>query len=54
MRTGIIAYFIFWNFINRNNHQDIFWKMLLIKCRKNNCEGVLFLKKKLKSEINLF
>ena len=48
--------FIFRGFINRSNHQSIhqhiFWKMLLIKCRKNSCEGVIFLKK-LKIEINL-
>ena len=40
--TAIIANFIFQGFINRSNHQHIFWKMLLIKCRKNSCEGVLF------------
>ena len=53
MKTGIIADFIFRNFINRNNHQDMFWKMMLIKCRKNIREGVPLLKK-LKTEINLF
>ena len=42
MKTGIIVDFIFGGFINRSNHQHMFWKMLLIKCRKNICEGVLF------------
>ena len=45
MKTGIITDFIFWGFVNRSNHQHMFWKMLLIKCRKNICEGVLLLKK---------
>ena len=44
MKTGIIANFIFQCYINRSNHQHIFWKMLLTKCRKNICEGVLFYK----------
>ena len=38
-----IVDFIFWGFINRSNHQNIFWKMLSIKCRKTSCEGVPFL-----------
>ena len=29
-------------FINRSNHQQIFWKMLLIKWWKNSYEGVPF------------
>ena len=29
--------FLRWS--NRSNHQHMFWKMLLIKCRKNSCEG---------------
>ena len=33
-------------FINRSNHQHMFWKMLLIKCKKNSCEGDLLQKKK--------
>ena len=41
MKTGIIVDFIFPGFINRSNHQHMFWKML-IKCRKNSCERVLF------------
>ena len=45
MKTGITADFIFWGFINRGKHSRMFWKMLLIKCRKNSCAGVLFLKK---------
>ena len=37
-------------FINRSNHQHMFWKMLLIitKYRKNSCEGVFLKKKKIK------
>ena len=35
MKTGIIVDFIFQGFANRNNHHHMFWKMLLIKCRKN-------------------
>ena len=27
METGIIADFIFWGFINRSNHQHMFWRM---------------------------
>ena len=45
MKTGIIINFIFQGFINRSNHQHMFWKMLSIKCRKNSCEGVPFWKK---------
>ena len=45
MKTGIIANFIFPSFINRGNHQDMFWEMLLIKFRKKICEGVISLKK---------
>ena len=42
MKTGITVDFIFWSFIIRSNHQNMFWKMLLIKCRKNICRGVPF------------
>ena len=45
MKTGIIVDFIFRGFINRGKNSRMFWKMLLIKCRKNSCVGVLFLKK---------
>ena len=47
MKTGIIVDFIFQGFINRSNHQHMFWKMLLIKCRKNSSFW-----KKIKTEIN--
>ena len=30
----IIVSSIFWGLINKSNHQHMFWKMLLIKCRK--------------------
>ena len=43
MKTGIIANFIFPSFINRSNQQDMLWKML-IKFKKNICEGVFSLK----------
>ena len=44
MKTGIIVDFIFRDFINRSNHQNMFRKMLLIKCRNNICERVVFKK----------
>ena len=47
IKTGIIIDFIFRDFINRSNHQHMFWKMLLIKCRKNSSFW-----KKIKTEIN--
>ena len=50
-KTGIIIDFISQGFINRSNHQHMFWKMLLIKCRRKTCEGVPFWKK-IKTEIN--
>ena len=40
-KTGIIVDFIFRGFINRSKHQHMFWKKLLIKCKKNSCERVL-------------
>ena len=42
IKKGITVHFIFGGFINRSNCQYMFWKMLLIKCKKNSCEGVLF------------
>ena len=41
-KTGITVDSIFKVFINRSNCQHIFWKILLIKCKKTSCEGVLF------------
>ena len=49
MNNGIISDFIFQGFINTSNHQHMLLKMLLIQCMKNSCEGVLFIKKGLKS-----
>ena len=42
MKIGVVVDLIFLGFINESNHQNMFQKSVVNKCRKNSCEGVPF------------